>query len=82
MHFHSPCCAYNTPQQTVHHPHKLGLQEPELELELQYQLCRNGWRHGPSTALPRHKTYTCTHMHANQIHRELAPVLATSKLLG
>jgi hypothetical protein len=56
--------AYNAPQQAVHHPHKMGLQEPELEPKLQHQLCRSGWRHGPSAVLPRHKTYTCTHMHA------------------
>jgi hypothetical protein len=48
--------------------------------------------HGHSTTIPRHKTYnhTCTHSHARKSNPpgdasknlELAPVLATSKLLG
>jgi hypothetical protein len=76
----------------VHHPHKLRLREPDQELKLQHQLCRNGWRHDHSTTIPRHKTHTFTHTdaHARKSNPpgdagenlELAPVLATSKLLG
>jgi hypothetical protein len=44
-------------QQTVHHPHKLCLQEPEQELKLQPQLCRSGWRH----AIPRPRPATNGH---------------------
>jgi hypothetical protein len=44
--------------------------------------CMRACVHAPFDLPPCCLTPTCTHMHANQIHRELAPVLATSKLLG
>jgi hypothetical protein len=50
-----PLLRLQRPQQTVHHPHKLCLQEPEQEPKLQPQLCRSG------APIPRPRPATTGH---------------------